>query len=91
MEVDKINNQDPAIADLLEIIQRHLPPAERERLDYLLLKNEVDELSESEQNDFIVYADQIEHEGAERARGLLKLAQIRNVEPAILLEEFFPA
>lgn len=90
MENNTLNAQDITDNQLLEIIQRHLPPVKQERINYLLEKNEIDELTEEEQSKFRTYADRIESEGAERARALVKLAQLRNVEPAILLEELFP-
>lgn len=86
----KVNIYYATEASLIEIIQHQLSPAERKKLDYLLEKNEVDELTEAEQKEFLSMADQIESQGAERAKALAKLAQFRNVEPKILLEEFFP-
>lgn len=90
MKPDKPNTKATFEADLLEIIQRHLSPTERERFDYLLEKNEVDELTKAEQKEFLAYADQIESQGGERARALVELAQLRNVNPIILIDEFLP-
>lgn len=90
MESNKTNNQQHLEANLLEIIQCQLPLAAQERLGYLLEKNEVDELTEEEQKEFREYADRIEYQGAARARALVKLAQIRNLDPKTSLDEFFP-
>lgn len=85
----KVNIYYATEAGLIEIIQHQLSPAERKKLDYLLEKNEVDELTEAEQKEFLSMADQIESQGAERAIPLAKLPQFRNVEPKTLLDKFF--
>lgn len=57
MEHNKLDTQNTLEANLLEVIQRHLPPSERERLDHLLEKNQVDQLTEAEQKELLAYAD----------------------------------
>lgn len=90
MKHNKLDNQNTTETDLLKIIQRQLPPKEQKRLDYLLEKNQCEELSESEQKELKAYADQIEFQGGDKIEALVKLAQLRGVEPKILLDEFFP-
>lgn len=85
-----VDAQDTTENQLLEIIQRHLPLVEQKRLDYLLEKNETDKLTEAEQKEFLAYANRRELEDADRLEALVKLAQLRNLEPKTLFDEFFP-
>jgi len=72
-------------SDLLQIIQRRLPPDEQMRLDELRQKNEMGELTEAEHSELLAYVERVESEDAERAEALIQLAQIRQVELATLL------
>lgn len=53
-------------------------------------KIETDELSSAEHSEFITYVERLEREDAERARALVKLAQVRNVAPRSVINEFLP-
>lgn len=75
---------------LLRIIQRQLPPEEQERIHYLRQKNENGEITEAEHRELLKYIEKVECQDAERAKALIELAQIRNVDLATVIEEFNP-
>jgi hypothetical protein len=75
---------------LLEIIQRRLPPEDRQRLAYLRQRNEAEEITDIEHQELLVYIDRVEQMDVERAEALIKLAQMRQVDLKVLIQEFLP-
>jgi hypothetical protein len=75
---------------LLETIQRRLPPEDQKRLAYLRQRNEAEEITDVEHQELLVYIDRVEQRDAERAEALIKLAQLRQVDLKILIQEFLP-
>lgn len=77
-------------AALLEVIQIRLSPEEQDRLAYLRLQNETGEITETEHKELLTYIERVEQLDAERAEALIQLAQLRNVDLKILINEFLP-
>jgi hypothetical protein len=75
---------------LLETIQRRLPPEDQKRLAYLRQRNEAEEITDAEHQELLIYIDRVEQQDAERAEALIKLAQLRQVDLKILIQEFLP-
>jgi hypothetical protein len=75
---------------LLEIIQRRLPPEDQKRLAYLRQRNEAEEITDAEHQELLIYIDRVEQQDAERAEALIKLAQLRQVDLKVLIQEFLP-
>ncbi|MGB7274285.1 MAG: hypothetical protein WBC69_13380 [Geitlerinemataceae cyanobacterium] len=75
---------------LVQIIQRQLPPKERDRLAYLRQQNECGEITDIEHQELLTYVELVEQQDAERAEALIQLAQLRNVDLKELLREFLP-
>ncbi|BAZ87916.1 hypothetical protein [Dolichospermum compactum] len=73
---------------LLQIIQRRLSPEEQHRLSYLREQNENEEITETEYQELLKYINRIEQQDAERAEALIKLAQLRQVDLKVLIDEF---
>lgn len=86
-EVSKTPNSETA---LLQIIQRRLSPEEQHRLSYLREQNENEEITEIEHQELLKYINRIEQQDAERAEALIKLAQLRQVDLKVLIDEFLP-
>jgi hypothetical protein len=70
----------PQEAQLLEVIENHLPEDEQVRLDTLRDRCEWDELSEAEHQELIGYEDLLEQQRVERLEALIELAKIRNID-----------
>jgi hypothetical protein len=77
-------------AALLEIIQRRLSPEEQERLAYLRQQNEIGVITDTEHQELLMYVERVEQQDAERAEALIKLAQLRQVDLKVLINEFLP-
>jgi hypothetical protein len=75
---------------LLEIIQRRLPSEDQKRLAYLRQRNEAEEITDTEHQELLVYIDRVEQLDVERASALIKLAQLRQVDLKILIQELLP-
>lgn len=73
---------------LLQIIQRRLSPREQERLSYLREQNENEAITETEYQELLKYINRVEQQDAERAEALIQLAQLRQVDLKILIDEF---
>ena len=86
-ETSKTPNSETA---LLQIIQRRLSPEEQHRLSYLRQQNENEEITETEYQELLKYINRIEQQDAERAEALIKLAQLRQVDLKVLINEFLP-
>ena len=67
-------------AQLLEVIENHLPEDEQTRLDTLRDRCKWDELSEAEHQELIGYEDLLEQQRVERLEALIELAKIRNID-----------
>jgi translation initiation factor 2B subunit (eIF-2B alpha/beta/delta family) len=73
---------------LLDIIQRKLPAKDQTRLAYLRQQNESRAITEPEHQELLEHVEQIEQQDAERAESFIKLAQLRNVDLKILMNEY---
>ena len=67
-------------AQLLEVIENHLPEDEQTRLNTLRDRCEWDELSEAEHQELIGYEDLLEQQRVKRLEALIELAKIRNID-----------
>ncbi|MBW4548326.1 MAG: hypothetical protein KME25_28380 [Symplocastrum torsivum CPER-KK1] len=67
-------------AQLLEVIDNHLPEDEQARLDTLRDRCEWDELSEAEHQELIGYEDLLEQQRVKRLEALIELAKLRNID-----------
>lgn len=67
-------------AQLLEVIENHLPEDEQVRLNTLRDRCEWDELSEAEHQELIGYEDLLEQQRVERLEALIELAKLRNID-----------
>jgi hypothetical protein len=75
---------------LIEIIQRRLSSEAQDRLAYLRQQNEREVITDTEHQELIVYIDRIEQQDADRAEALIKLAQLRQVDLKVLINEYLP-
>ena len=75
---------------LIEIIQLHLSPDKQKHLDYLRQQSETSKITEQEYQELLNYVDQIEQQDAQRAEALIQLAQLRQVNLKIIIDEFLP-
>ena len=75
---------------LIEIIQSRLSPDKQKRLDYLRQQNETGKITEQEHQELLNYVDQIEQQDTQRAEALIQLAQLRQVDLKIIIDEFLP-
>jgi hypothetical protein len=75
---------------LLEIIQRRLSPEDQARVTYLRQQNETGVITDTEHHELLVYVDRVERQDGDRAEALIKLAQLRQVDLKVLVDEFLP-
>ena len=75
---------------LIKIIQFHLSSDKQKRLEYLRQQQETGKITEQEHQELLNYVDQIEQEDAKRAEALIQLAQFRQVDLKIIIDEFLP-
>jgi len=75
---------------LIKIIQFHLSSDKQKRLEYLRQQHETGKISNLEHQELLNYVDQIEQEDAKRAEALIQLAQLRQVDLKIIIDEFLP-
>ena len=75
---------------LIKIIQLRLSSDKQKRLDYLRQQNETGKITEQEHQELLNYVDQIEEQDAQRAEALIQLAQLRQVDLKIIIDEFLP-
>ena len=75
---------------LIKIIQFRLSPDKQKRLDYLRQQNETGKITEQEHQELLNYVDQIEEQDAQRAEALIQLAQLRQIDLKIIIDEFLP-
>ena len=67
-------------AQLLEVIENHLPEDEQTRLNTLRDRSRWGELTEAEHQELIGYEDLLEQQRVERLEALIELAKIRNID-----------
>ena len=77
-------------AALLAIIQHRLSPEEKTRLAYLRQQNEAGSITDKEHQELLVYIDRVERQDGDRTEALIKLAQLRQVDLKVLVDEFLP-
>ncbi|MBE9200515.1 hypothetical protein IQ233_15565 [Nodularia sp. LEGE 06071] len=77
-------------AALLQIIQRCLSLEEQNRFSDLRQQKENGEITETENQELLTYINSVEQQEAERAEALIQLAQIRQVDLNVLMNEFLP-
>ena len=77
-------------AALLAIIQHRLSPEEKTRLAYLRQQNEAGSITDKEHQELLVYIDRVELQDGDRTEALIKLAQLRQVDLKVLVDEFIP-
>jgi hypothetical protein len=77
-------------SSLLEIIQRRLSPEEQARVAYLRQQNQTGVITDTEHQELLVYVDRVERQDGDRAEALIKLAQLRQVDLKVLINEFLP-
>ena len=75
---------------LIKIIQFHLSSDKQKRLEYLRQQHETGKITEQEHQELLNYVDQIEQEDAKRAEALIQLAQLRQVDLKVIIDEFLP-
>lgn len=75
---------------LIKIIQFCLSPEKQKRLDYLRQQNETGKITEQEHQELLNYVDQIEQQDAQRAEALIQLAQLRQIDLKVIIDEFLP-
>jgi hypothetical protein len=80
------NNENQLIA----IIQLRLSPDKQQRLDYLRQQNKTGKITEQDHQELLNYVEQIEQQDAQRAEALIQLAQLRQVDLKIIIDEFLP-
>lgn len=78
----------PEETTLIEIIQRRLSPDDQQRLNELHDRSEQGTLTESEQQEYITYADRLEQQNVDRLEALIKLAKLRNIDLPTLNRQF---
>ena len=81
------HNRQLETAALQQRLQHVFPDSLRQRLRELTRKSEEEALTPDERAEYIALAEQREAADAERLQVVLRLAQLRGVPPAQLLEE----
>ncbi|MCU0551510.1 MAG: hypothetical protein MUC48_19375 [Leptolyngbya sp. Prado105] len=84
--LESLNSTDEIA--LIEIIQRRLPPHEQQRLNELRDRSEQALLTETEQQEYITYTDQLERQNVDRLEALIRLAKLRNIDVPTLNQQF---
>jgi hypothetical protein len=90
LQVSEASKPEVSEAALLQIIQHRLSDEEQDRLTYLRQQNEIGVITDTEHQELLMYVDRVEQQDAERAEALIKLAQIRDCDLKILINEFLP-
>ena len=91
LQASVATDSDLSEAALLEIIQRRRLPEEKTRLAYLRQQNEAGSITDTEHQELLVYVDRVELQDGDRTEALIKLAQLRQVDLKVLVDEFLPA
>lgn len=90
LQVSETPNPQISEAALLQIIQHRLSPEEQDRLAYLRQQNEIGVITDTEHQELLIYVERVEQQDAERAEALIKLAQLRQIDLKVLINEFLP-
>ncbi|GAA6622318.1 hypothetical protein [Scytonema sp. NUACC26] len=90
LQVSKSPKSSPDEVALLQIIQRRLSSEEQDRLAYLRQRNEMGAITDTEYKELLTYIERVEQQDAKRAEALIKLAQLRQVNLQVLINEFLP-
>lgn len=90
LQVSEAPNPEISEAALLQIIQHRLSPEEQDRLAYLRQQNEIGVITDTEHQELLMYVERVEQQDGERAEALIKLAQLRQVDLKVLINEFLP-
>ncbi len=90
LQVSEAANSQISEAALLQIIQHRLSFEEQDRLAYLRQQNEIGVITDTEHKELLMYVERVEQRDAERAEALIKLAQLRQVDLKVLINEFLP-
>ncbi|MBD2603910.1 hypothetical protein H6G81_05020 [Scytonema hofmannii FACHB-248] len=90
LQVSEASKPEVSEAALLQIIQHRLSDEEQDRLTYLRQQNEIGVITDTEHQELLIYVDRVEQQDAQRAEALIKLAQIRDCDLKILINEFLP-
>ena len=86
-QVNLIRQRRASEADLLTVIQRQLPPAQRQRIDDLRGKLEAEALTDAERVELLELVERVEAADVERAEALLALAQKRGISVRQLMAD----
>jgi hypothetical protein len=81
---------NPEEVALIDVIQRHLPTDEQQRLNELRDRCEWGELTDTEYEELIQYEDRLEQWRVERLQALMELAKLRNIDLLTLNRQFMP-
>lgn len=76
---------------LLEIIDRSLPPEDREKLDCLRERCEWDHLTEFEYQELLAYENWLENQNVARLEAIIQLAEIKNMTWQALYQTLTPS
>jgi hypothetical protein len=75
-------------ADLIHLINDRLPLAQRQRLELLRERLEMETLTDEERGELLTLAEAIEIQDAARAQAMFELAQLRGVDLTVIVQEF---
>jgi hypothetical protein len=81
----------PQESELITIINQRLPEHQQQRFNELRQHLEAETLTEDERFELLVLSDRIEQQDAERASAMFQLAQLRQVDITVILNEFSSA
>ncbi|NDJ25539.1 hypothetical protein GS682_28665 [Nostoc sp. B(2019)] len=88
LQVSEALKSEASEVALIQIIQRRLSSKEQDRLTYLRQRNEAGVITQTEHQELLMYVERVEQQDAERAEALIKLAQLRQVDLKVLINEF---
>ncbi len=90
LQLSQTQNYSMSEVALLQIIQHRLSSEQQNRLSYLRKQNENEKITEIEYQELLTYIDRIEQEDAKRVQALIQLAQVRQVDLNVLINQFSP-
>ncbi len=76
---------------LLQIIDRALPPEDKQKLDCLRERCEWDNLTESEYQELLAYEDWLENQNVARLKAIIQLAEIKNMSWQAFYQKLTPS
>jgi hypothetical protein len=83
-----LQEKQPQEADLIHIIHQRLPQQQQQRFNELRQRLEAETLTEAERTELLAFTAQVEQQDADRAAALFQLAQLRQVDLTVILDEF---